>query len=93
MAFATVAVADDVTPAAEESGLKKFEHFITKYGHEALDFLKCMGPSFVKHCSGQTLSCLSVKNIVDCLNYIQCEEKETKACTSHLKSADSSQNE
>ncbi|KAJ6219122.1 hypothetical protein RDWZM_004934 [Blomia tropicalis] len=65
--------------------LKDFKHFIEHFGHDAIRFLKCMGPSFVKHCSKDVLECMTSQTIIGCIGAIKCEGHDAIECIHHLK--------
>jgi len=78
-------IIEELTEEQEYNMLTDFAHFIGHYGHEAIDFLLCMGPSFVTHCAKPVLECLVSRTIKGCITAISCEGHDAVVCAHHLR--------
>ena len=63
------------------------QHFITTFGPEAVDFLNCMGPTFLGHCAKSVIQCSegAQQNVPSCIQAIVCEGQDASKCAQHLK--------
>ncbi|KAH9392379.1 hypothetical protein TYRP_005452 [Tyrophagus putrescentiae] len=78
------------TPMSDEEILEyniftKLKDFIGHYGHEAIDFIKCMGPKSIEDCGSKILSCVATRSPLPCITALSCEGKDAKLCAHLLK--------
>ena len=65
--------------------VKKYAKLIEKEGEKAWHFLECMGKDWAKDCAEQTVGCVKARDLPGCVELIECEGKDAKACASSFK--------
>ena len=69
------------------NGLDNFKAFIDHFGHDAISFLGCMGPTFVTHCGPKTIACLAARSVPTCLRLLVCEGQDCVKCIHHIEAS------